>query len=653
MQSSPQYQSYSTAELYADVTLSFPRDLVFQVDSSSGRLVAKNITGDIDTIVIKLILAFLMLLESNAYCVALPANLTKRIAQLLPSPFCNSHKLCLYRVSRRANHLIIRAAIQPRQNLVINRLSLRNIAGGPSFTGRTSQALVLDDLPVAMLLYDVNLDLIDTNTAVQLICPDNDTLPSSDIAVLTAKQKSAVLSSLTNYGDHLTLTITGKRWMFVKCSHPKVEYIAFSSVITIDTVLLDNHSPKRSVEIDGSNWHCSTVVALSGRVVMEPALSEAVMSEFIDQYIIECLNEHAAQNINSLISGDGVFSLDWHCVADSLEVFQLVAQIYRALNVLLSRHPLDNGRVEMGISYRLMANFADQKVVIREAMLARLHAEKSRPVSIRYFESVPTQRTVEQNRVESLFYEQLNSREFSPAYQPQVDDARGVVGLEVLLRYQPANSKVLSPDIFLPVMESFGLLNWLSNIFFERAITDFKNLKQAGYLSAEATLSLNIAPHQIDDFVVVNMLIEITIRLAVRPKDIVVELTEGSIITNYEHTQKAIQLLVNYGFKISLDDFGTGFSSLHHLQVLPISEIKIDRSFVSTGLNPASKTFEIIKSLASLAKALDLNVVAEGAESEEECRLLHEAGINVIQGYRYSKPVFIDELIDYLKEYKK
>ena len=155
--------------------------------------------------------------------------------------------------------------------------------------------------------------------------------------------------------------------------------------------------------------------------------------------------------------------------------------------------------------------------------------------------------------------------------------------------------------------------------------------------------SINVSARQFTDDNFCNQAIEKFASIGIDPSSVQIELTESVLLDNIDRSIEKVLMLKSKGFSIALDDFGTGFASLHYLTIFPLDTLKIDRAFV-TNILEDKRQFSIAKSIINLAKDLDLQVVAEGIETEEQRELLLELGCEIGQGYLFSKPVPPEEL---------
>lgn len=232
--------------------------------------------------------------------------------------------------------------------------------------------------------------------------------------------------------------------------------------------------------------------------------------------------------------------------------------------------------------------------------------------------------------------------ELSVVFQPVVDARTDkVLAFEALARWNSASLGNVSPGHFVPVAERAGIINRLTRVLLQKA------LNAATRWPDDIRLSFNLSNHDISSPEGVIRIIGIILKSGVDPKRIDFEITETAIMRDFEQVRSAIDSLQTFGCGISLDDFGTGFSSLSQLHALPLTKIKIDRSFV-TQLHERPASYKIVKSLIALSRDMGLGCVIEGVETSEElAALLHLGGFE-IQGYYYSRPLPELEVAAYL-----
>ena len=238
------------------------------------------------------------------------------------------------------------------------------------------------------------------------------------------------------------------------------------------------------------------------------------------------------------------------------------------------------------------------------------------------------------------------NQEFRLLYQPKVRLSDGrITGCEALLRWAQADSRTLSPQIFVPLLEQSGLIVDVGLWAIRQALQDLASWRSAGL---HTRVAVNVSPIQLkqSDFVAS---VQRVLQGSSSKPGIDLEVTESMLMTDVDATIVKLSQLRDAGMRISIDDFGTGYSSLSYLARLPVDAVKIDRSFViQMNSNPA--TLAIVNVVVSLAHALGLKVIAEGVDSAEQLATLRTMGCDQIQGWFYSKAVDADQFAALLRE---
>lgn len=236
-------------------------------------------------------------------------------------------------------------------------------------------------------------------------------------------------------------------------------------------------------------------------------------------------------------------------------------------------------------------------------------------------------------RIERVLREADLTRELAVYFQPIVDSRTGkAVAFEALARWTSPVLGRVSPALFIPVAERAGLVQKLTRVLLEKA------LAAAEQWPDEMRLSFNLSTHDISSSEGIVRILGIISASAIDPKRIDLEITETAMMYDFDQAKAAVELLRQLGCGIALDDFGTGFSSLSQLHALPLTKIKIDRSFVSC-IDKTPASHKIVKSLLTLSRDMGLDCVIEGVEKKEELAVLEKLGGRLIQGYFYAPPV--------------
>lgn len=236
----------------------------------------------------------------------------------------------------------------------------------------------------------------------------------------------------------------------------------------------------------------------------------------------------------------------------------------------------------------------------------------------------------------------LELNQLSLHYQIQVDSQRNVIGAEGLLRWNVPNVGLISPVEFIPVAEETGLIIPIGAWVIETACKQLKVWEET-HFGQDLRIAINVSAKQFRQPNFVNEIKGIIRKTEANPNLLKIELTESVVLDDAEDTAVKMHQLRALGVRFSMDDFGTGYSSLTYLKKLPLSQIKIDQSFVRDLVFDANDA-EIVKAIILMTQALGLNVIAEGVETEEQFTLLSQYGCKQFQGYLFSKPIDINAL---------
>ncbi|MFL1557388.1 MULTISPECIES: EAL domain-containing response regulator [unclassified Pseudomonas] len=239
--------------------------------------------------------------------------------------------------------------------------------------------------------------------------------------------------------------------------------------------------------------------------------------------------------------------------------------------------------------------------------------------------------------LENALREAVQTHQFTVHYQPKVELLGGqICALEALLRWERPGYGAVSPAVFVPVLESLGLIvpvgRWVIETVCQQIAVWQRNLVGA------VEVSVNVSGHQLIEGDLIADIVQILAGTGVEAHWLEVELTESSLMENTHHTITSLQRLRAMGVKIAIDDFGTGYSSLAYLRRFPIDTLKIEIAFIrEVTTNPQDAA--ITRTIIELAHSLDLRVVAEGVETQEQLAFLKAAGCDQIQGYLFSRPL--------------
>lgn len=274
--------------------------------------------------------------------------------------------------------------------------------------------------------------------------------------------------------------------------------------------------------------------------------------------------------------------------------------------------------------------------LINCAEIVMFRAKQHGKNTIQYFDIPILNDFIQTVKIENKLKNTVYDDHFIMHFQPQYfSDNVKLRGVEALIRWQDEDGKMLSPAVFIPIAEKNGTIVPIGNWVIEKSVADFKEWKDKyGY---PMTLSINISAIQYkrEDFV--ENLLYVLNKYDISPSEIELEITESVLIDDPEEVKEKLQLLRDYGVRVSLDDFGTGFSSLAYLKGLPIDTLKIDKSFIDSVLNDRSSKI-IVESMINMVKKLGIETIAEGVETEEQYKYLKAVGCDAIQGFYLGHP---------------
>jgi EAL domain-containing protein (putative c-di-GMP-specific phosphodiesterase class I) len=235
--------------------------------------------------------------------------------------------------------------------------------------------------------------------------------------------------------------------------------------------------------------------------------------------------------------------------------------------------------------------------------------------------------------------------EFEPFFQPKVEmQSRDVVGAEAMARWRHPQKGIIGPAAFLPLLQAAGRLGGLMDIMLKQAAATCSRWRGDGY---DATVSLNLSPDTLVDLELAERLTRVVAAEGLEGRDVIFEVTESAMAADIGRALENLSRLRVKGFGLSLDDYGTGYSSMQQLARIPFTELKIDQSFVrNAATRPSDRA--VLESSLEIAQKLGIVAVAEGVESQAEWDMLREMGCRLAQGYFIGHPMGAHEFLAWL-----
>jgi len=367
------------------------------------------------------------------------------------------------------------------------------------------------------------------------------------------------------------------------------------------------------VEITARRGKREVVLAKLGKgelfgemALIEGQLRTTTARSLIDTRLIVI---HRSQVKKKVDSADPVLNL----------LFKGILERLRHTNILISKQEQSNDMAEKTLI--LEDSFIDQ---VREQVISTLRFEQDLRVA-------------------------LKQNQFELYYQPIVSiNNGGIGGVEALIRWNHPKQGMISPGHFIRLAEETGLIVPIGLWVLEESCSALQRLMKIKG-NKKMFMSINLSGRQIAEQTLVEEIRDILERTGTDPSQIKLEVTESVLMDDPERAALVLNHLKMMGMHLAIDDFGTGYSSLSYLNRFPFDVIKVDRSFVSTMLTDISN-FKIVRAVTTLAKELNMQLVAEGVEQEDELNLIREFGCEYVQGFYFSRPLTFEDTKTYFMQ---
>lgn len=321
-----------------------------------------------------------------------------------------------------------------------------------------------------------------------------------------------------------------------------------------------------------------------------------------------------------------------------------VERINRNINKIAEEAPIPNICIKVGIYEDVDTNLSIP-IICDRALMAEKSISKDFKTNVAFYMDELNQKQLAQRQMENDFKSAIANREFKVYYQPKYDvNTENIVGAEALVRWQKTDGTLISPGAFIPLFESDGLVVHLDEYVFE-SVCQFQKERMENKLEI-VPISVNLSRASIHFSDVVERYVDIVNQKQIPFECVPIELTESATL----YSEKILEItdqLVNAGFTLHMDDFGSGYSSLTSLNELNFSAVKLDKSLIDYIDQVRGK--KIVQQAIDLGHGLDMKVVAEGVESKEQRDCLKEMHCDMIQGFYYSKPLKQEDFIEKLR----
>lgn len=343
--------------------------------------------------------------------------------------------------------------------------------------------------------------------------------------------------------------------------------------------------------------------------------------------------------VPSLLSRIG--SDDFILLVTNLHTLEKIASLAQRIVDIIA-HPFEVFRQELNLSASVGISIypedgEDIDTLLKHAETAMHAAKNSGRNKYQFFYQAMNDVIATQFMLQNKFRRALEQKEFTLYYQPKFSNKRGdIKGVEALIRWQDPEEGIVSPNEFLPFAEENNLIHEINDWVIHEACAQAKKWVSADLFHG-CRMSLNISGRGIDFPALQETICGCLKKMDLDPRFLEIELTERVMMENTEEAKKILMYLKEIGVSIAIDDFGTGYSALSHLQLFPLTTLKIDKSFIQNA-ETTKNGLTLLLSIINIAKSLELKVVAEGVETVEQKHVLGTMDCDELQGYLMSYP---------------
>jgi diguanylate cyclase (GGDEF)-like protein/PAS domain S-box-containing protein len=364
----------------------------------------------------------------------------------------------------------------------------------------------------------------------------------------------------------------------------------------------------------------------------------------VAQRIVECVR---AEDTVSRLGGDEYVVMVEGLAADEISAARHTETIAEKIRTALNQPytffrdgQAHHSTSSIGVTL-FLGNEISIDVLLKQADMALYQAKGAGRNTVRFFNPA-MQATIEsRSRMEIALRNGLQNAEFQLFYQPQVDNIGNLIGAEALLRWQSAEHGHVSPANFISLAEDTGLIIPLGSWVMQTACAQLRGWADSP-TTRDLQISINVSARQFRQEDFVEQVFDALKSSGANPKLLKLELTESVVLENVEDVIIRMQQINALGATFSLDDFGTGFSSLSYLKRLPLEEVKIDQTFIRD-ITSDPNDAAIVRAIIAMSRSLGIQVIAEGVETEAQLHFLKENGCMKFQGYLFGKPMAIGE----------
>ncbi|CAM2887427.1 EAL domain-containing protein [Pseudoalteromonas distincta] len=326
---------------------------------------------------------------------------------------------------------------------------------------------------------------------------------------------------------------------------------------------------------------------------------------------------------------------------------EMIAVLNRPVcQIQMVRQYADVRILEMAL--RSVLSFSPEKIIsIAESSLSDSHLTSSKYIK---HNQEKTEALTKRFSLMAKLRAAIGSGTLEVALQPKMDLVNLMpVGFEALARWQLKDGSFISPEVFIELAETAGLISELDCVIFDKILATIQELKNKGI---NLPVAFNASAFDLANPQYFDRIAQKIHEVNIDPSMLELEITETQAISNYDLIRESLEKFMALGIKVSIDDFGTGYSSISHITEITANILKIDRCFICDIEHNTDNQY-ILEMIVNLAKRFNFSIIIEGIETLEQCNWAKKIGCNVAQGYYFSKPLFVKDLIEWLKQYEK
>jgi len=445
----------------------------------------------------------------------------------------------------------------------------------------------------------------------------------------------------------------------LRAAEKQVEYLAYYDTLT--GLPNRNELVKRlEIEIGRVNRHGNQGALLFIDLDNFKHINDSLghpMGDLVLQTIAQRLPSYLrGDDTIARLGGDEFVVILSNLSTDAMEAVNQVREVTEKIRNAISME-INLGEINLQVTASIgISMFSGQSTngddLLKFADTAMYQAKKEGKNRLEFFTESMGENAFRQLELETRLRQALKANQFILHYQPLLNKKKQVIGAEALIRWQHPEKGLLSPVEFLDVLELSGQILEVGTWVIESALKQLGIWISKGLWHEEQKLCINISPRQFRDNQFVDSIKHLLEKMKIPPVCLNIEVTEHNVIQNKEEAISKMAKLIKLGVNFSLDDFGTGYSSLSYLKDLPVSCIKIDKSFIDD-ICENSADEAMVGSILAMSGHLNLTVIAEGVETVEQLDLLKQYNCECFQGYYFSKPLASEAMEAFLKNSPK